>query len=357
MAFAEPASGICRRSLARIAARPIAAREVHPKHGLVNPSKIWFDSQQPLKLPSPARVTQKLDQIGGDIRDGSSPIELGNKSMGQKQNSISVGPNQAAIRVPAHLTEDPLSTKTLTLRRLQTLAFEITMAESRERQRIANGLHDELGQLLAMLQIKLSELSHLMALGPAAEPLVDTLDELRELVGDAAKATRAVIFELHSPVLLQLGLDAAIRGLALRLQRQVSLKVEVEGQLAKRDLGAEFESVLFRTVRELAVNAIKHAAQATCLIFKLDDGDGDELCIRVVDDGAGFDTHLIPGQFSAGAGFGLLSADAQMQAIGGRLVISSKPGRGTMASVKLPLQGLAPAPQSWVSPTGIVEAS
>jgi signal transduction histidine kinase len=237
-----------------------------------------------------------------------------------------------------------METQTLTLRRLQTLAFEVTMAESRERQRIALGLHDELGQLLAMLQIKLCELSQTIASGSAAEPLIDSLDELRTLVGDAAKATRAVIFELHSPVLHQLGLDAAIRGLAQRLQRTAPVKIKVKGHIGPLNLSAEYESVLFRTVRELAVNAVKHAAQATCLTFELGHDDGDCLCIQVVDDGVGFDSRQIPRHFSPEGAFGLLSADAQMQAIGGRLVISSTPGQGTIASVELPSKRLTQTP-------------
>jgi signal transduction histidine kinase len=281
---------------------------------------------------------------------GCRQFTWGSPLMGHEQDSISGDRNLAAIRVPARRADDAPESRTLTQRRLQSLAFEVTMAESRERQRIARGLHDELGQLLAMLQIKLGEISHAIAIGPAAEPLVATLDELRGLVGDAANATRAVIFDLHSPVLLHLGLDAAIRGLALRLQRTSALKVEVEGHLEKLDLGVEFEAVLFRTVRELAVNAIKHAAQATCLTFQLGHDDADELCIRVVDDGTGFDIQQIPRQFSPEGTFGLLSAEAQMQAIGGRLMISSATGRGTTASVKLPLKQSALATLSWPAP-------
>ena len=222
-------------------------------------------------------------------------------------------------------------TEALSARRLQTLAYELTVAEARERQRIAQVLHDDIGQLLAMAQLRLGELSQ--GVSPdAAQP--GPLEEVRRLLCLAAQATRAATFELHSPVLHQLGLEAAVQSLAQRLQRDSKMRVHPRADLKDLPLLAEAVlSVLLRTVRELALNAQKHARADNLWIVLA--GNERGLRIRVADDGVGFDAAASTSRFSPEGGFGLLSAEAQMQAIGGRLAIDSAPGRGTIATVTL----------------------
>jgi signal transduction histidine kinase len=219
-------------------------------------------------------------------------------------------------------------------RRLQTLAYELTVAEARERQRIAHLLHDEIGQLLAMAQFRLSELSH----GPAPDIAQASLfEELRLLLYQAAQATRAATFELHSPVLHQLGLEAALQSLAQRMQRASKMRVHLRCELGELSLADAVLSVLLRTVRELALNAQKHAKAVNLWIALQHDPGG--LQITVKDDGAGFDTAAVTGRFSPEGGFGLVSAEAQVQAIGGELRIDSSPGCGTTATVTLHTSG------------------
>lgn len=215
-------------------------------------------------------------------------------------------------------------------RRLQTLAYELTVAEARERQRIAHLLHDEIGQLLAMAQFRLSELSQSAAPDTAQASM---FEELRLLLYQAAQATRAATFELHSPVLHQLGLEAALQSLAQRMQRASKMRVHLRCELGALPLADAVLSVLLRTVRELALNAQKHA-KATNLWIALHQDDGG-LHISVKDDGAGFDAAAVTGRFSPEGGFGLISAEAQMQAIGGQLRIDSSPGSGTTATITL----------------------
>ena len=218
-----------------------------------------------------------------------------------------------------------------TARQLQGLAFELTVAEARERQRIAHALHDEVGQLLAMAQFRLSELRQ-GAMSPDGGPST-TLEDVRLLLCQAAQATRAATFELHSPVLQQLGLVAAVQGLAHRLQRTSPMQVEVIADPACPSLDEAVSSVLFRIVRELGLNAHKHAAASHLWITI--DRDGPGLRIHVRDDGKGFDPASAAHRFGPEGGFGLLSAQAQMKAIGGRLDIESAHGRGTTVTLVL----------------------
>lgn len=219
-----------------------------------------------------------------------------------------------------------------TTRHLQTLAYEVTVAETRERQRIAHVLHDEIGQLLAMAQMRLGELGHGLAGQPAHTGVVD---EIRSLLYQAAQATRATTFELHPAVLHRLGLAAAIESLVQRMQRSTRMRVHLSCQQAPASLPEAVGSVLLRIVRELVLNTQKHA-QATNLWVTLDQQAG-ELRISVTDDGVGFDLDAVQGRFSPEGGFGLVSIEAQMQSIGGQLTIESVCGHGTEVVLSLPL--------------------
>ncbi len=227
--------------------------------------------------------------------------------------------------------------------RLQTLAYEITVAEARERARIATGLHDDIGQILAMAHLKLGELGASATEADRARHH----EELRGLLGQAVRATRTATFDLRSPLPRQLGLKAAIEALGDRIARACNLRVRVEGNAPAVPPPEPMLSIVFRVVRELLLNIQKHA-QAQNVLITLRSFD-DQLMIGVADDGVGFDAPQLPHDFSPEGGFGLLSAEAQMEAMGGRLRIESTPGQGTQATLALPLP---PAPTALACNSG-----
>jgi signal transduction histidine kinase len=224
--------------------------------------------------------------------------------------------------------------------RLQTLAFELTVAESRERERIARGLHDVIGQVLSMARLKLGELRE------AAEPEARNLlmDELGELLTQATRATRSATFDLSCRS-LQLGLLPALESLAHRMRQETKLVVRLDGDLPPLKIPEAVVAVLFRVVREFGLNVHKHA-RASSMCFELR-SRADELSICVADDGIGFQRAAPGERFSPDGGFGLVSAEAQMEAIGGQVDIDTAPGRGTRATLILPLPG------SWRSTAGL----
>ncbi|WP_158290162.1 sensor histidine kinase [Ramlibacter sp. WS9] len=214
---------------------------------------------------------------------------------------------------------------------LRTLAYEVTLAEARERERIATGLHDDIGQVLAIVGLKLGEL------GESADPAAraELVGELRGLVQQASRATRTATFELSCPVLHQLGLQAAIESLAPRAKAANNLDLVVSGSLPPLNLPDQVLAVVFRVVRELVANVGRHARAGTARVQLY--ATADRLSVAVADDGAGFDTARSRIGFGPEGGYGLFSAEAQVQAIGGRLDIESAPGRGTRATILLPL--------------------
>jgi len=212
---------------------------------------------------------------------------------------------------------------------LRTLAYEITVAEARERERIALGLHDEIGQFLTLARLKLGALRD----SPPGVEASELLDEIASLLAQASHATRSATFDLSSPV-LRLGLEQALRSLADRLAADSRLQVIFDGALPPLHLPEAVQAVVFRGVRELCLNVQKHAHAARVSISAWGDGRSLKLC--VADDGVGFRTDASRGVFSRTGGFGLASTQAQIQAIGGRLEISSCAGLGTRITILLP---------------------
>jgi signal transduction histidine kinase len=220
-------------------------------------------------------------------------------------------------------------------KKLRALAYEVTVAEARERARIAAGLHDEIGQILTLVGLKLGELRKTTGLHATAAGLVD---EASVLVGQAVQATRSTTFELSCPMLQQLGLQAAIESQALRMERVYGICVVVDGNNPVLPLSEPVLGVVFRVVRELLFNVHKHAGthKAQVILRRL----ANRLMIRVQDDGVGFQPPLIRSQCSPNGGFGLYSAEMQIEAIGGRMIIDAQPGRGTCVVITLPLSNI-----------------
>jgi signal transduction histidine kinase len=220
----------------------------------------------------------------------------------------------------------------LTQERLRALAYELTVAEARERERIANGLHDDIGQMLAMLRYKLSLLGQAFPADSAASAL---LGEAHALLREATAATRSATFELCNPVLRELGFRSAVESVAQQAARTAGIPVAIEGDLPPLCVPEPVLSVLLRVVRELLFNVQKHA-RARCATVRLA-CTPHGLTLHVADDGRGFVAGSGRGRCGPKGGYGLVSAEAQMQAVGGALEIRSTPGLGTCATLTLPL--------------------
>lgn len=206
------------------------------------------------------------------------------------------------------------------------LAYEISVAEVRERERIARGLHDVVGQLHTLLQMKLDELQDCH---PSTEANA-LIAEMYTLLKQAMQSTRTATFDLSNPLLNLLGLNAAIESLGQTL----GLPLYVEGGNEPLPLPEPVLAVVFRVVRELLFNVCKHAlARHVSVSVNL---LGGNLLIRIVDDGVGFDVGALPGLRPEG-GYGLASVRAQMLSLGGRLEIDSAPGAGSRMLISLPL--------------------
>lgn len=204
------------------------------------------------------------------------------------------------------------------------------MGQTRERERIACLLHDELGQHLVLIRLKLGEMR---AAGGAASPRL--VDDLTDLVTQFAQATRALTCDLTPPAWRD-GLVPALESLASDLARRAGLDVRVEAARPGLDVPEPQRAVACRVVRELCINVHKHAHASHVRIAS--ELAGGCLRVRVQDDGDG-----LAGppprvwRVRSDGGFGLASAQAQLRAFGGELELAPAIGGGTCARFVLPL--------------------
>ena len=237
--------------------------------------------------------------------------------------------------------------------RLRGLATELNLTEQRERKRLAVELHDHLQQMLVLGRIKLGHGKRLVESIPAGAKV---LRETDALLSEALTYTRTLVAELSPHVLRDHGLPTGLKWLG-EYMRKHDMTVTVTVVDEPQKLPDDQALLLFQSVRELLMNARKHAQTDTAEII-MDTEDG-RLQIEVRDRGQGFDiaTTKIDQATGIGSKFGLFSIQERMKALGGSFTIESAPGQGTTARLTLPLRASSVASKG-VSPShAALEAS
>ncbi len=214
---------------------------------------------------------------------------------------------------------------------LRRLALQLGMAEERERRRIAEGLHDHVGQLLAIARMKLAKLLEL----EARHELVCVAGEIVEVVDCAIRETRSLTFELSSPTLHELGLAAAVETLCEKLSEASGVRFDVNVSRPPEPLADDMRCLLYRAVRELCSNVVRHADAPRAEVHL--HADPDRIWVVVDDDGKGFDSATRAPTFNQNGGFGLFAIRQMSSRIGGTFEVESAPGGGTLAVLSVPL--------------------
>ncbi len=219
--------------------------------------------------------------------------------------------------------------------RLRSLASELALTGERERRRIAQELHNEIGHSLALLKFKLGEQRGLL---PDA-----VLEQLLSVLETTIQATRTLTFELSPPVLHELGLGAALEWLAHQLEANYGIACRFQDDCQPKPLSDDLRVELFQAVRELLTNTGKHSRAASASLRAwVDEG---ELVIEVSDDGAGFDPENQRRE-AAGLGWGLFGIRERLAHLGARMELDTAPGRGTRVVLTAPLGDAPPTAAS-----------
>jgi PAS domain S-box-containing protein len=215
--------------------------------------------------------------------------------------------------------------------RLRRLTAKLALAEERERRRIGIGLHDHVGQSLVMTKFALQAVAQTADQATAA-----ILNRICGDIDGQIERVRSLSFELSDSILYEVGFQEAVEAyLAREIQGKHGIKYQlsVEGEYSK--LQNDTKIVLFRNVRELLANIVRHSrarhvdVRITAMVKKL--------CISIGDDGVGFNPEDTSHGDAGQAHFGLFSVAEQLRFLGGQLKIRSAPGRGTHIVMIAPL--------------------
>jgi signal transduction histidine kinase len=214
--------------------------------------------------------------------------------------------------------------------KLQGMAFDAVVVQERERRRIAVELHDSIGQSLALAKIKLSAVR-----GDATGAPRAAIDDVVAILGQSIIDSRLLVFALSPPVLYDLGIHAAISWLIEELETKHGMQVTFTDDSEDKSLEETTAVIVFRAVRELLMNVLKHAKSpaASVLLRRMD----DQLEVVVEDAGVGCDSETVT-SWSNGGGFGIFSLREQIDRLGGTVEITSAKGKGTSARVRVPLR-------------------
>ena len=238
-----------------------------------------------------------------------------------------------------------------TLRRLSGRREELLEAE---RARIAQNLHDGVGQSLNVVRLKLAAIANgtsgangangiRVASGvregtPWSESLVSRqaaqLSEIQQIIDQVNLEIRTLEFELSPPVLRQLGLVAALDWLGDEMRRSYGLTVSVSDDGEDKPLDQVHRAVTFRAVRELLINVAKHAKVTTAHVDA--QRQGKDVLVTVSDMGVGFDAANID-QIET-SGLGLAGVRERIVFAGGSVRFSSAHGSGTVGTITIPLK-------------------
>jgi two-component system, NarL family, sensor kinase len=201
--------------------------------------------------------------------------------------------------------------------------------QEHESRRLAGEIHDGISQRIVSLFFHLSAAADAIPGDP--QVAAEQVARAQELASAALDETRSAIAGLRPPVLDDLGLAASLESLGYSFP---PLDVEVEAVQCR--LAEHLETAVYRTAQEALQNVAKHAAaQSARLRLSV---PGDRVLLEVSDDGDGFDvTAAVRPTGAAPTGFGLPGMRERAELLGGRLELSSMPGRGTTVRLTLPV--------------------
>jgi signal transduction histidine kinase len=204
-----------------------------------------------------------------------------------------------------------------------------TLAAVEERQRLARELHDSVTQSLYSLML-LAEAGRRTALGRDVDKTIENITRLGELAQQVLKEMRLLVYELRPLALEQAGLTEALQHRLDAVEKRAGVETQLLVDL-EIDLPADVEAGLYRIAEEALNNSLKHA-EATFVSVILR-GHDHQVEMEIVDNGKGFASDALHDL----GGLGLVSIRERAEALGGQATITSKPGKGTLVSIGVPV--------------------
>jgi signal transduction histidine kinase len=214
---------------------------------------------------------------------------------------------------------------------LSRYATSIQHVQEDERRRIARELHDDFGQRLTGLKLKVEVFEDDVPDLPSGQS--DALKRIKGDIDAMITEVRRISANLRPVALDDFGLVVALQLLCKEFQKSSGTKVDFRANPVEH-LDADIEITLYRIAQEALANVARHAAATSVSIQLFNEESGINLVIE--DNGKGFDTANLRLHEKTYRGFGLISMRERAQLLGGSVYFSSQKGRGTRIHVEIP---------------------
>jgi PAS domain S-box-containing protein len=215
--------------------------------------------------------------------------------------------------------------------KLKRLSIRLSMAEEDQRRSMASHLHETIGQELFVMQLQLKTFEKSIDNPSFLLPLGKIKEQLLKII----KETKALTFDLSPPVLYDLGLEEALKTLSETIASKYNIRVQTYFDGEMDTIKDEIKAILYRNVKELIHNSVKHA-NAKTITIRLKNSQ-NRLYIGFRDDGIGFDAANYKSKKSPNDGFGLFDIKEKLNYLGGHLTIESTASLGTSVTMEVPL--------------------
>ncbi|NJM08139.1 sensor histidine kinase [Candidatus Gracilibacteria bacterium] len=196
-------------------------------------------------------------------------------------------------------------------------------ARAAERTMLSRDLHDAISQHLFSLAMGTADLATHIRRNP--EQAAGQAEQLADIAAQAQDALRAMLLQLRYAEAADRNLRASIAEMTEKLSRRYSIEVHTQIQIDTRPIPLLIEDVVYRVCQEALNNVVRHANAKRVHLSILQ--RPYDLYASIIDDGHGFDTRTTT------SGLGIIGMSERVRAIGGTLLVTSAPGKGTHVAV------------------------
>ena len=205
----------------------------------------------------------------------------------------------------------------------------LIVAQEQERARIARELHDDLSQMMALLQIGLTKFEQDMP--RLSSQARQQLHDLVEVSTEVSSSLHDLSHQLHPSKLDVLGLTACIGSFCREFSQRHKLEVRFVHRNIQGEIPKDVSLCLFRIIEEALQNVVKHSGAGDAKVELSGHANRIDLCVS--DHGAGFTLESVKGE----TGLGLISMRERVRLVEGHLSVESEPSHGTQIHVRIPL--------------------
>ena len=241
------------------------------------------------------------------------------------QNILSLQILFCMVAVPLLFLSAVMADARRTEKSLRNMSSSLIDAQEQERYRIARELHDDLGQELALMTVKLNGL-----LEQSGDALKPGLSDLSNELSAISTTTREISHGLYPRQLEYIGLATAVKKLCEEMRRGNLFSVNLAMGNLPRPMQSAISLCLYRVVQETFHNIMTHSRAKTVHVEL--GADSSRVFLRIIDDGVGFEPNR------ATSGLGLASMRQRVSSVGGSIDITSSPMAGTRIEVRVPLR-------------------